>query len=831
GGFEIKIRGKNSIAEGNEALYIIDGVPYDISTMGSKSISGSILPGGVINPLNTLDPSSIESIEILKDADATAIYGSRGANGVVLITTKKGSAGKTSLKIDAFNTLISVTRLPELLSTEQYLEMRREAYNNDGYSEFPSNAYDINGVWDQNRYTDWQKVLIGGTARNNTVRASISGGNEQTRFNTGATYMKETTVFPMDFNYRKTSVFANISHNSTDKRFSLQLTANYGIDKNFLPTTDLTNISRKLPPNAPELYTDDGSLNWENSTWTNPMAALESIYRNTTNNLIANTVLRYKLLRGLEIMTNLGYNRSDLTEIQVNPYTMYNPAWGLTSASSYSMKNESVRDSWIIEPQINALYKVGIGKLNVILGSTFQEQNKEQLSLYAGGFTNDYFITTLSAANTQVFENEEKTQYRYQAAYARINYSMHDKYFFNFTGRRDGSSRFGPDNRFANFGALGIAWLFSGENFLKDSPWLSFGKIRASFGTTGNDQIGDYNYLNTYTITTDVTYNGYTGLTPSHLLNPDFAWERNRKAEAALEVGLVNNRVNFEIAYYNNRSDNQLIGTQLPGTTGFSSITSNLNAVVENSGWEISLRSANIKREHFQWNASFNLTIAKNRLVAFPDLEGSTYASQYEIGYPLSIYKLYKLKGIDPESGIFEFEDFNGDGLITSTDDRQYIADLTPKYYGNISNNIRYRNWNLDFLLQFVNKKGLNEFYNTSAAGKMYNQPAGVLDRWQEQGDEAIMQAYTTGYGAAYTAYSRFTASDGIISDASFIRLKSLSLSYKLHFKKTSPENCTLYIQGQNLLTFTKFTGVDPEQLTGFLPPVRRISFGIRIEL
>jgi TonB-linked SusC/RagA family outer membrane protein len=831
GGFELKIRGRNSIAAGNESLYIIDGVPYDISTMSNRDVSLSILPNGTINPLNTLDPSAIESIEILKDADATAIYGSRGANGVVLITTKKGSFGKTSVNIEASTSFITVTRLPELLTTEQYLQMRQEAYANDGYTQYPATAYDVNGTWDQTRYTDWQKELIGGTARNNTAKATISGGNENTSFFAGGSFMKETTVFPMDFNYRKTSFFTSFSHNSDDKRFSLQITANYGIDKNYQPTTDLTNISRKLPPNAPELYTADGSLNWENSTWTNPLAALESEYRNVTRNLIANTVLSYKIMKGLEFRTNLGYNRSDLTENQISPYTMYDPSRGLTSASSNTLRNNSSRDSWIAEPQVNAIYKIGKSLLNITVGSTFQDQSKEQLSLRASGFTNNFFIHTLSAASSQGFRGEESAQYRYNAVYARINYKLKEKYILNFTGRRDGSSRFGPGRRYANFGAAGVAWVFSKEKFLQGSQWLSFGKLRASLGTTGNDRIGDYQYLNTYKITS-LDYNGYTGLIPSHLLNPLFAWEMNRKAEAALEASLFDERMSLEIAYYNNRSGNQLIGIPLPGTTGFSSISANLNAVVENSGWEGTVRIIAAQRSNFRWNSTFNITLPGNRLVKFPGLAGSTYASRFEIGYPLSIYKLYHLTGVNPETGVFEFKDYNGDGNITSADDRKSIIDLTPDFFGNLVNNLQYRNWNFELVFQFMKKVGINEYYNTSAPGKMFNQPAGVLDRWQEQGEQGLMQVYTTGANSiANTAYSRFTLSDGIISDASFIRLRSLSLSYKFPFRDPHAGFLILYIQGQNLLIFTKFKNGDPEQLTSFLPPVRRLSCGIKVEL
>lgn len=831
GGFELKIRGRNSIAAGNESLYIIDGVPVDIGSMSNRNVSLTILPGGMINPLNTLDPSAIESIEILKDADATAIYGSRGANGVVLITTKKGSPGKTSLNFEASISAISVTRLPEFLNTEQYLQMRQEAYANDGLTEYFDTDYDINGTWDKSRYTDWQKVLIGGTARNSSVKASISGGTGMTRFNAGGSFMKETTVFPMDFNYSRAAAYMSISHCSTDSRFSMQLTANYGTDRNYLPYSDLTYISRILPPNAPELYTADGSLNWENSTWTNPLAALENNYRNLTRNLIANTVISYKILKGLEVRTNLGYNRSDLTEIQVNPHTMYNPSWGSTSASSFSVKNNSLRESWIVEPQLNASYKIADGEFKITAGCTFQELEKEQLSLKAKGFTNDYFINTLSSATTHTFQNEERAQYNYQALYARVNYNLKERYLVNFTGRRDGSSRFGPERRYANFGAAGVAWIFSKEKFMQGNSWLTFGKIRASLGTTGNDRIGDYQYLNTYKITA-LNYNGYLGLSPSHLLNPLFAWEKNRKAEAALEASLFDERVNFEIAYYNNRSGNQLIGTPLPGTTGFSSISANLNAVVENSGWEGTLRIIPVQRDNFQWNTSINFTLPSNRLVDFPGLEGSTYASQFEIGYPLSIYKLYELEGVNPGTGMFEFKDFNEDGIITSADDRKYIADLSPQCYGNFSNNFRFRNWNLDILFQFMKKQGLNEYYNTEPPGTMFNQPAGVLDRWQAYGDQANMQAFTSGLNFdAYEAYYRFVVCDAAISDASFIRLKSLSLSYRLSFKESKSGSWIIYLQGQNLVTLTKFKNGDPEQLTSFLPPVKRVSVGIKIGL
>lgn len=827
-GYKVRIRGQNSIAAGNEPLYIVDGVPYDAATLGSQSLSGTILPSGNISPLNSLDPSAIESVEILKDADATAIYGSRGANGVILITTKKGKSGKTVFTADVATTLISVTKMKDLLNTEQYLQMRQEAYANDGITVYPSTAYDINGTWDQSRYTDWQKEFIGNTAYNHSAKLNVSGGSEQTRFTLGGNFMKETTVFPFDFNYKRTTAYTNVSHESRNKRFQIQFSANYGLDNNYLPASDLTSRSLTLSPNAPALYNGDGSLNWEDSTWDNPYAELESTYRNKSRNLIANSVLSYKLLKSWTLKTNFGYTNFDMNETQANPSTRFNPAWGATSASSSYFVNDSERNSWIIEPQIDGTFSVGNGKFNLTIGGTLQEQNFRQVAYYGYGYDSDALLNNISAAKEIYFLNNVQNQYRYVAGYARLNYNLSGKYIINLTGRRDGSSRFGPGKQFANFGAVGAAWIFSKEKFLENLSWLNFGKLRASYGITGNDQIGDYQYLNTYTIN-DAFYDDNIGLGPTRLFNPLYAWEQNRKYETALEAGLFKDRINFEIAYYNNRSANQLVGIPLPATTGFSSINANLDAVVDNSGWEFSLRSTNIKSKNFTWETTFNISLPKTELVEFEGLENSTYQSLLAIGYPLNIYKTYHFTGVNSETGIFEFEDYNGDGVISAVDDREFIVDLSPKLFGNIHNSFRYKNFGLEFSFQFVKKKGFNQFYGVTMAGLMANQPVGVLDHWQNPGDESQYQQFSATNYEAYVASSRFAQSSGVFSDASFIRLKNLALSYNLPM--TGAPQCSLYLQGTNLFTITKFNGGDPEQGIGFLPPVRRISIGVKVQL
>ena len=825
-GFDVRIRGQSSLMAGNEPLYIIDGVPYDSQTLGSSNTSGPIIPNANISPLNAINPATIESIEVLKDADATAIYGSRGANGVVLISTKKGQQGQTTFIINSRTGFSTIAQKRDVLNTEQYLEMRREAFANDGISTYPATAYDVNGTWDENRYTDWQEALIGETATTRQFMASVSGGGERTQFLLSGMYQNETTVFPKDFNYDRITFNSNIRHTSINNRFRLNFSAGYTAEANLLPGMDLSNDAYTLSPNAPALYDDTGELNWENNTWTNPLAQLDTEYQQDSKNLISNLVLTYDVIKDLEVKVSTGYGFSNLSDYQASPHTVFNPAYGLDSSSSTLITSESARQHYIIEPQLNWKRRFANHSIQILLGSTFQEQQTDRTGFLGFGFANNHFITNLSAASTLMVLEADETTYRHHSIFSRLHYAYKNTFLLNLTGRRDGSSRFGSGNKYGNFGAIGAAYLFS--NDLQWS-WLNHGKLRGSYGLTGNDQIGDYQYLQTFTIT-DSTYDGYLGLEPSRLYNPVFQWEESIKKEIALELGAFADRLSFSAAYYNHRSSNQLINYALPGTTGFTSILSNLDALVENSGWEFEMHGAILNKGPLKWEASLNLTLPKNKLLAFPGLEDSTYANRYIIGEPVSIVKLYQLQGVNPETGLFEFEDFNGDGQITSLEDRQQVADLTPQLYGGFGNVVTYKNWALDVFFQFEKKDGYNAYRYSQSPGRMLNQPVDVLDRWQQPGDHAAMQRFTTGAdGDAARAYTRFTQSTGVISDASFIRLKSLELAYSIPNKKGS-ESCRIALQGQNLLTFTHLKGVDPEQVTRFIPVLKRVNLTVQFQ-
>jgi TonB-linked SusC/RagA family outer membrane protein len=826
GGFDIRIRGTNSLRyEGNNPLYVIDGVPYSADPVGYGPAS-SVLPVPA-SPLNSINPAEIESIEVLKDADATAIYGSRGANGVVLITTKRGKSGKASYSVGYSRGYGKVTRFLDMLNTQQYLEMREEAFANDGI-EFGPNDYDVNGTWDRNRYTDWQKVFLGGTADITNIQASASGGSESTRYLMGATYHKETTVFPGDFGYDRINARFQLNHESSDQKFRANVTGGYSAQRNGQPATDPTATITRLAPNAPALWDEQGNLNWENSTWANPLADFVAKYRSRTHDLSASAVFSYKLLEGLEAKANLGFTDTRHNEDRTQPNTMYDPVYGAGPEFSSVMVNATTRQSYIIEPQLTYKARWGKAGFEALAGTTFQQQVSTLLAQTGTGFSSNSLIYNLPSAHNLYVQSQLDARYRYQAVFARANFNYDGRYIINLTGRRDGSSRFGPGRQFANFGAVGAAWIISNEAFW-DGKVVSFAKLRGSYGTTGNDQIGDYQFMDAY-ISAGQIYNGQAGLQPARLFNPDFGWEVNKKLEIAMEAGLFRDRLMLSAGWYRNRSSSQLVGIPLPATTGFSVLQANLDATVQNTGWEITLSSYNIQNDNFTWTTSFNLSAARNKLIAFPGLEGSPYQEFYEIGKPISMVKLYEYEGIDPETGIYRYRDFNGDGVITATEDMKATGDFTPRYFGGISNQLSYKGFMLNFHFQFVKQDKYNEMVASGLPGAAYNQPVTVLDRWQQPGDHAAFQQFTTGVNAgAVTADGRYSSSTAGITDASFVRLKNISVAYTLPKEWLSGIDCRINIEAQNLLTITSYKGRDPEfGPVNYLPPLRVITTGIQ---
>ncbi|MFN0293599.1 SusC/RagA family TonB-linked outer membrane protein [Pedobacter helvus] len=842
-GFIVKIRGQNSLRSGNDPLYIIDGVNFPstrLSTLNLNTIVGgqSETPTGV-NPLSMLNPSDIQSIEILKDADATAIYGSRGANGVVLITTKKARAGETQVSANLSQSFSQVGHRLDMMNTGEYINMRMEAFKNDGLLP-ASTDYDVNGVWDKSKYTDWQEKLIGGTAIATNASLNISGGNKSLNFILSGNYLNEGSVFPGKNGFRRGGANYNLNFDLLNSRLKIALTTMYSITASNI-TTDFTQYIF-LAPNIPDSYDEYGNLNWNYNgipipTSSNPMAQLLNTKDSSRDNLLGNANISFDIFKGLSFRSSLGYNQIKSEEIDVRPNSAKSPSTNPTTASRATLFGNNYVNSWIIEPQLNYNTTLSKGKLDLLAGMTFQKSTSEYRNIRASNFNSDELMKEISAASVFSISESSYIQYKYAAFFGRVNYNWQNKYLINLTWRRDGSSRFGPGKQFANFGAVGGAWIFSEENFIKRNlPFISFGKVRASYGVTGNDQIGDYKYMQL--LTNNPSYQGVPTLLTSILANADYAWETNRKTEGAIELGLLKDRINLQIAYFRNRSSNQLVSLNLPISVGRGGLTGNLPAIVQNTGWEFEGTFKILDKKNWQWTANLNFTRPNNSLIDFPNLTSSAYSTSFIIGKPINSLKKYPNSWVDPLSGLYVYEDIDKNGVRNSSD--AYLVEyLGQKYYGGISNTVTFKQISVDFLLSFVKQKGKSSLSTVADNPPGYfnslygNQPRFVLERWQKSGDDTSIPKFST------NSTSNFVLGSGLgsqsIGDASFLRLKNISIRYVfsnkwLPLKKIKA--LELNLQGQNLLTFTNYLGLDPEnQFSNRLPPLRTVSVGLKITL
>ncbi|SEM66560.1 TonB-linked outer membrane protein, SusC/RagA family [bacterium A37T11] len=819
GDYSIQIRGRNSLrTEGNDPLYLLNGVPFPSTSF--NQLTGGVIPQS--NPLNVLSPTDILSIEVLKDADATAIYGSRGANGVVLITTKKGRMGEASISMQAQTGITHLAKKMELLNTAQYLEMRQEAFANDKAAPTLANAPDLL-LWDTTRYTDWQKVLLGGTGHHSTLNASLSGAANEIQYLLSGTYGSETTVFPGNYTFKRGAVNSSLNYTSKNRKMTLQSSLMYGASSNTLPTENLVSLALQLPPDAPEPYIG-GQLNWAKGTWTNPFKYMEQSSVTNSNNMNASLTVQYRLLSNLSIKALVSFNKIMFKETQLNPVSALDPA-GADALISSSLFADNTETGYNLEPQIEYKNKLVGGAVQVLLGTTFQENNRQGRTLAASGFSSDALMEQLGNAE-ELRGNSSFTQYRYNALFGRINYNSSDRYLLNITFRRDGSSRFGPGKQWGNFGAAGAAWIFSDEKFLKkQSTWLSMGKLRLSYGLTGSDQIGDYAYLDTYQSSGVYLI---PGLAPSRLANEQFGWEVNKKLEIALETGFLNNRIQMDMSYFRNRSSNQLIGYQLPDLTGFPSVQANYPATIQNTGYEFELTARVMSNGHFSWKANANFTLPYNRLLAFPDIEKSSY-SNLVVGKPRPQTFAYVFSAVDPETGTFQFQDLNGDGAISATDDRILLS-RPPAYFGGVGNSFTMGHFDTDIFLQFARQDDFDYRSSFSMPGMQQNQPVEVLERWKQTGDGTPVAKFSQ---ASATLYNRWASSDiNFNGHKSYVRLRNVALSYHVpagRLQRLKMKDVRVNLEAQNLYTFTKYKGLDPESLT--LPPLRTFVIGLNITL
>lgn len=833
---KVLIRGTNSLTSGTVPLYIIDGVPFDGNPVDQGGGAyGANQPNGETDPLNSINPNDIESIDVLKDADATSIYGSRGANGVIIITTKRAVSGKTTVSGSVYTGFSKVSKFMPVLSTSEYLAIREQAFANDNVTPTIANAPDLK-VWDKNANTDYEKFLLGNTAHVTDANLSIGGGDVRNGFLLSGAYRRETTVIPGDFSYHRGSLHAKAYHTSADGKLNAEFSAIYSNDYNKLPSSDLTNLATTYPNNYP-LYNPNGSLYFNNNFAYNPISLLRNYYKTQTNNLILNASISYNILPNLKFKLNVGDNVISLTSLSINPISASNPA-DVTGAGGFASYSNNVTTTYLAEPQIDYNTVIGKGKLAATIGGSYQYRDfKQPYFILGANFASDALIENFSSAGLLYQTLAYSSLYKYASVFGRVNYNWDSKYILSGTFRRDGSSKFGPSKQYGNFGSAGAAWLFSEESFMKDQKWLSFGKLRGSYGTVGNDQIQNYSYLDSYS-TSFTPYGTSTGTVPSRIANPDFRWESTKKLEAALELGFFDNNLLLNASWFRNRTSNLLVSYPISGQTGFTAYTANFDGVVQNTGWEFEIKATPVTTKSVRWNIGFNISTAKNKLVSFPGLSSSdNYSNKYVIGEPLNLMTLYNFTGF--VNGVAQVKDENNDGRITpglnANGKGDYIVAGTtdPKFYGGFNSNFKYKNFQLDVFLNFVKQMG---YAPTAFPGLITNQFKDVLDG-------QFKPSISTG-SDAYVSYANYYVnSTARVQDASFIRLRNVTLSYNLSpqwQKAIGMTNCRLFITGQNLFTLTHYKGFDPETTVynpiGFptpppapvFPPLRTITGGVQ---
>lgn len=852
---KVEIRGRSTINSQftSDPLYIIDGVPLTYLEIGGNSNyqngSSGIMQGpfpsvgGGQSPLFNLNPTDIASIEVLKDADATAIYGSRGANGVILITTKKGKIGGTTITADVSQGISKVTRYWDMLNTQQYLDMRRQAFKNDGIVPSLLDAPDLL-IWDNNRYTNWQKELWGNTGKVTNGMLSISGGNENTQFRISGNYTRQTEILTASGANKKGGLAFNLSNYSLNRKFKTSLAVNYSYSEaNNVSTPDVVTLA----PNAPPIFNSDGDINYKE--WNdaglpdrNPFSSIKSIMGSQTSLITSNLNLSYELFKGFEVSSSFGYNNSHNVTGGMGTIASQNPINNPTGSATYSTNDNQ---NWIVEPQFNYKIDIGKGRLTALIGGTLQASIAASQTTIGFNYTDDNLLGSIALAPDKVYF-DKSGQYKYAAAFARLNYAWDEKYIVNLSGRRDGSSRFGKGKQYGNFGAIGLAWIVSQESWIKTilPSFVSFVKLRGSYGITGSDSVLDYQYLTQWSnapeYTPLYTYGGITPLVSMHAVNPDYQWQENKKTEVGLSVSFLQDRLNLEMAYYSNRCNNQLVQYPTSIITGFENVTANSPADIRNSGWEFSLSAKLVNTKNFRWSVNMNGSVNKNILMGYPDIEHSPYATQYYVGKPLNAKYLLHYTGINPLTGEYAYEDYNGDGTIlprvsadlpgTNGDDRYITINLDPKFVGGFGNDFQYKNWNLSVFFQYKNQLGVNSSYAGLSAGAMLNIPQDIYNNhWEQPGQQPKYARFTTKPGASD---SYVASSDLGYTDASFLRLNNVSLSYALPQKVMKNKQLNIFVHAQNLWVFTKYKGIDPEaQNFGAMPAAKVITAGLSLTL
>jgi len=856
-GITINIRGQTSLSASSEPLYVIDGVPII-----SEDLSGLFSGGQSTNSLADLNPNDIASIEILKDASATAIYGSRGANGVVLITTKRGEAGTSRIGFNMYTGFQNITNEVDMMSSQEFLNMMNDAALQDN-RDLGTNYSDthVSDIWgfDPNdsdlQNTRWYDEIFRTSAVSN-YELTASGGTDQTRYFTSLSYFDQEGV-QLGTGFERISARVNLDTEVTNwLDFGANITLNRTIQDRTINDNSLYGVVINTLAGDPlmPVYEEDGSyadpfnyFGW----WMldNPV-------------LIANEYSRFtRTVRGLgtifgnaSITDELSFRSSlsiDYTSLDDEAYTPI-----ISRESQNARRNGfgnylTTQDfTWLIENYLSYVNTIGTKhNVNAVVGTSFQSSNRNFSSINAQGFPSDQFVK-LSVASQVTSASTSGTSWGLASYFFRGNYSYDNRYLFTTTGRLDGSSRFGDNFRYGFFPSGSVAWRMTNESFMENQRIFSELKPRISYGVTGNQEgIGNFASRGLFGVS---DYRSTPTLVATQLSNADLTWESTKQLDVGVDIGLFEDRVNISADYFIKTTDNLLLNRLIPGISGFSSVTENVGKV-ENRGFEFDIRGAILSGRDLTWTSSFNISFIRNEVLELVvDDQILNDSHILSIGQPIGTFHLIDHEGVDPATGNMRWVDVNGDGIIDSGD-RRTVGNAQPDFYGGWSNSFAYKGFDLNFLFQFTYG---NKIFNHSRASYenlgwsrigipgIFPLPDGnnhrLADtRWMQPGDQTDIPR------AGLTNKNWREYSSRWLEDGSYLRLKTLTLGYNFSpdfTRRLGMSNLRLYMQGQNLLTFTNYTGLDPEVNQnarnplvagsdfGTHPQVRTVSFGINLE-
>jgi TonB-linked SusC/RagA family outer membrane protein len=819
GGISVRVRGSTSISASNRPLFIVDGVPVEDGGLSSIGTGGQN-----DNAFALLNPNDIESMQILKDASAKAIYGSRAANGVVLITTKRGKNNeKTTITAEVQRGMTEIIRKPRLLNSSELLDLQREAVTNAGQD--PDKFGLIKGVTDGVN-TDWVDAV---TRRGlyQQYQLSASGGTERTRFYISGNFRDEQGVLLAN-EFKRLSGTINLDHKATSKlSFGTNMTLARALNKRVLGDNTLNGVYsgavNSLPYFSP--YNEKGQIlvpgdpNYSNRNY-NPVGEALFPRQNVISvKLLGGIYAEYELLPNLRFRSKASIDYNSVIDDDYFPTTTW--AGGISEGvggQGLGLYTASVAATFI---NTNTLTYNGLfgekHRLSVMLGH--EVINRTDRSSFVQGrlFTSDDF-TYIGSAGVVDQGSSSLGNSGLLSFFGEARYDFKERYLFTLTSRYDGSSRFGSDRRFGFFPSASAAWRISSEKFMEQFRDLSDLKLRASFGYTGNERIGDFQFLGTWGAT---TYSGASGLGPSSVPNPFLQWERTREANLGVDVSFFNGRLTFSVDAYNNLTDKLLFAQPIPLTTGFGAVQGNIGKV-SNKGAELSVSTVNMDKG-FRWTTDLNLSHNENKVVELDTPEplyrgyqasGATATNIILPGQPLGTFWGLKFLGVDPATGDAIYDDKNGDGRITP-DDAQVIGNAQAKLFGGMTNKLSWKGFDLSVFFQFsYGNKVLNLTKNgTVNAGESleFNQSKDALKRWQKPGDITSVPRYE--FENTYNNYhsSRF------LEDGSYLRLKNVTLGYNVNKKwvtRVKVTSARVYVSATNIWTYTKYSGSDPEVST-----------------